>query len=195
LPRFYCCGICGPGRLWTISVAGSMFEKTENSFRMLGRNWVALQPAVCDSRHHSFLKKAYIIYSVTMGRLSKAMLLSLLLILAGATSDASLLCAQPMSSQAHACCRGHKQAAESHCGMASVQPGNPCSCTVLPVDSTPLQNLPLSTGSSHSARVLRPISGIAGELPAATLFSGRGSPRPEKLQHSSLHALLCTFLV
>jgi hypothetical protein len=53
----------------------------------------------------------------------------------------------------------------------------------------------LSSGSSDSAIVLRPISDIAGELPASILFSGRSSPQSEKLRHSPVHALLCTFLV
>jgi hypothetical protein len=135
------------------------------------------------------------VYIVKMGRASKIMLLSLLLILAGIPSDASLLCARPMRQQAHACCMEQEQVAESHCGMVSIQSGNPCSCKVEPINATLAQNLSLSSGSSNSARVLRPINGFAGELPASILFLGRGSPRSEKLQHSAVRALLCTFLV
>jgi hypothetical protein len=135
------------------------------------------------------------VYVLIMGRLSKVVLLSLLLILSGVPGAASLLCAQPMKSHAHACCMAQKQVAESQCGMASMQSEKPCTCKVEPINSTPLQNLPLSSGSSHSAVVFLPISGIAGELPALVHFSGRGSLRFEKLQHSSVHALLCTFLV
>lgn len=137
----------------------------------------------------------HMVYSLTMGRLSKVVLLSLLLILSGVPGAASLLCAQPMKSHAHACCMAHQQVAGSQCGMASMQSGNPCTCKVEPIHLTPLQNLPLSSGSSHSAVVFGPIRGIAGELPALIHFSGRGSPRSEKLRHSSVHALLCTFLV
>jgi hypothetical protein len=135
------------------------------------------------------------VYSLVMGRLSKVVLLSLLLILSGVPGAASLLCAQPMKSHVHACCMAQKQVAESPCGMASMLSKTPCSCKVEPINSTPLQNLPLSSGSSQSAIVLLPISGIAGELPALVHLSGRGSLRSEKLQHSSVHALLCTFLV
>jgi hypothetical protein len=137
----------------------------------------------------------YVIYRLTMGRLSKVVMLSLLLILSGVPSSASLLCAQSLKSHACACCMGHEQVAASHCGAASVQSGNPCSCKVAPINSTPVQNLLLSGGPNDGAVILRPISDIAGELPASILFSGCGSPQSEKLQHPPVYALLCTFLV
>src|ERR1019366_9965178 len=57
----------------------------------------------------------YTVYSLIMGRLSKVVLLSLLLVLSGVPGTASLLCAQPMKSHAHACCMAHHQIAGSHC--------------------------------------------------------------------------------
>ena len=137
----------------------------------------------------------YMVYRLIMGRLSKVVLLSLLLILSGVPGAASLLCAQPIKSHAHACCRGHERAAASHCGAASVQSGNPSCCQVAPINSTPVQNLLLSGNSNDGAQVFRALSGMAGDIPASILFSGRGSPRLAKLQHSPVHALLCTFLV
>jgi hypothetical protein len=137
----------------------------------------------------------YVIYRLTMGRLSKVVMLSLLMILSGVPSSASLLCAQPLKSHACACCMGHEQVAASHCGAASVQSGNPCSCKVAPISSTPVQNLLLSGNSNDGAQVFRALRGMAGDIPASILFSGRGSPQSEKLRHSPAHALLCTFLV
>jgi hypothetical protein len=135
------------------------------------------------------------VYSLIMGRLSKVVLLSLLLILSGVPGIASLLCAQPMKSHAHACCMAHEQTAGSHCAASSVQSGNPSCCKVVPINSTPVQNLVLSGGSSDSAVVFQALSGMAGDVSAPILLSGRGSPQSEKLRHSPVHALLCTFQV
>jgi len=131
-----------------------------------------------------------------MGRLSKVVLFSLLLILAGVQGTASPLCAQPMQSRAHACCRSHQHVNASHCGATSAAvSATPACCKVAPIESTPFQPLVLPGGSQDSAYGLHAISDIAGVLPAPFLFSGRGSSRLAKLQHSPVHALLCTFLV
>jgi hypothetical protein len=136
------------------------------------------------------------VFSSSMGRLSKVVLLSLLLILAGVQGTASLLCAQPMISHAHACCMSHELVNPSHCGAASAAVlESPACCKVAPIESAPFQPLVLPGVSQDSAYGLHAISDIAGMLPAPTLFSGRGSPRLAKLQHSPVHALLCTFLV
>src|ERR1019366_2717744 len=81
----------------------------------------------------------YTAYSLIMGRLSKVVLLSLLLVLSGVPGTASLLCAQSM--KAHACCMGHDMANDPHCGASSVRPGSPCCCKMTPVNSAPAQNL------------------------------------------------------
>jgi hypothetical protein len=131
-----------------------------------------------------------------MGRLSKVVLLSLLLILSGVPGATSLLCAQPMKSHAHACCRGHERVNALHCGASSAAvSGTPSCCKVAPVDSTPVQPLLLSGVSQDSTYGLHAISDIAEVFPVSILLSGRGSPRSAKLQHSPVHALLCTFLV
>jgi hypothetical protein len=140
-------------------------------------------------------RKLYMVYSLIMGRLSKVVLLSLLLILSGVPGAASLLCAQPMKSHAHACCMAHQQIAGSHCAPSSVQSGNPSCCKVAPINSTPVQNLVLSGSSSDGAVVFQALSGMAGDVPAPILLLGRSEPQSAKLQHSPVHALLCTFLV
>jgi hypothetical protein len=130
-----------------------------------------------------------------MGRLSKAVLLSLLLILAGVPGTASQLCAQTMTSRAHACCMRHAQMTASHCGAASMQLGNRSCCKVAPIESTPARELSLTGGANDGAYGLHATSGLAGMLATPVLVSGRGSPRRTKLQHLPVHALLCTFLV
>jgi hypothetical protein len=152
-----------------------------------------LRPVTCITKFGE--RTMYMVYRLTMGRLSKVVLLSLLLILSGVPGAASLLCAQPMKSHAHACCMAHRQIAGSHCAPSSVQSRNPSCCKVAPINSTPVQNLVLSGGSSDGAVVMRALSGMTGDVPAPILLLGRGSPRLAKLQHSPVHALLCTFLV
>jgi hypothetical protein len=137
----------------------------------------------------------YMVYRLKMGRLSNVVLLSLLLILSGVPGATSLLCAQPMKAHAHACCKGHERVNAAHCGAASVRLGSPCCCKMAPVNSAPAQNLPASNGSNDGTVILGAISDIAGDIPASSLFSDRGSPQVAKLQHSPVHALLCTFLV
>jgi hypothetical protein len=153
-------------------------------------------PAACVLRHQVWRTSDYIVYRLTMGRLSKVVVLSLLLILAGVPGAAPLLCAQPMNSHAHACCRSHEQVNASHCGAPSAaMSASPLCCKVAPIDSTPVQPLLLPGVSQDSAYGLHAISDVAWVLPAPILLSGRGSPRLAKLQHPPVHALLCTFLV
>jgi len=135
------------------------------------------------------------VYRLSMGRFSKVVLLSLLLILAGVQSTASLLCAQPVKSHAHACCMGQGQVNASHGGEASVQLGNHSCCKMAPFNPAPAQNLLLSSDTNDGVVVLHAISDIAGDRSASILVSGRSSPRQAKLQHSPVQALLCTFLV
>ena len=138
----------------------------------------------------------YIVDRLTMGRLSKVVLLAVLLILAGFPGAMSLFCAQPSGSHGHACCVAHEQANASPCGASTLAvSGAPSCCKVAPIESTavlPIQIL----GSSHDRTyVLRATNEIAALIPAPLLSSGRGSPRTAPLQHSPVHALLCTFLV
>ena len=152
-----------------------------------------LRSVICITKFSE--RTMYMVYSMTMGRLSKVVLLTLLLILSGVPGAASLLCAQPIKSHAHACCRPHQQTAGSHCAPSSVQSENLSCCKVAPSNSTPVQNLVLSGGSRDGAVVVRALSGMAGDVSAPILRLGRGSPRSAKLQHTPVHALLCTFLV
>jgi hypothetical protein len=68
-------------------------------------------------------------------------------------------------------------------------------CKIAPIESTPIQPILLSGVSNDNANGLQATSDIADALPAPVLLSRRGSPRLTKLQHSPVHALLCTFLV
>lgn len=140
-------------------------------------------------------EEAVLWYTPSMGRFSKVVLLSLLLMLAGVPSTASLLCAQPVKSHPHACCMGQGQANASHGGDAPVQLGNHSCCKMVPVNPAPAQNLLLSSGSNDGIVVLHAVSDIAGDRFASILVSGRGSPLQAKLQHSPVQAFLCTFLV
>ena len=74
-----------------------------------------------------------------------------------------------------------------------MQSGTPSCCKAAPINSAPVQSL--TSVSNDGAVVLRATNDIAGDFPASILSSGANSPRLEKLQHSSVHALLCTFLV
>lgn len=170
-------------------------DDLENPFHRLGGSMVKFPHAICDLRHRDWRKSGIMVYKSNMGRLSKVVLLSLLLILAGVPGTASLLCVQPMKSHAHACCMGHEQVNASHSAEASVLSGSHFCCKMAPIDSGPAQNLLVSSSSNDGAVVLHAISDIVGDLPALILVSGRGSPRLAKLQHSPVHALLCTFLV
>lgn len=138
----------------------------------------------------------YIVHRLTMGRLSKVVLLAVLLIIAGFPGATSLLCAQPSGPQGHACCMAHEQANASHCAApSSALSGTPSCCKIAPIESTPIQPILLSGLSQDSAYGLQATTVIAGALPAPALLLRRGSPHLTKLQHSPVHALLCTFLV
>ena len=138
----------------------------------------------------------YIVNRLTMGRLSKVVLLAVLLIIAGFPGATSLFCAQPSGSHGHACCMAHEQANASHCAASSLAvSGTPSCCKIAPIDSTSIQPILLSGVSQDSASGLQATSDIAGALPAPALLLRRGSPLSTKLQHSPVHALLCTFLV
>jgi len=68
-------------------------------------------------------------------------------------------------------------------------------CKIAPTDTAPTQNPLLSGGAGSSTPAIRATNDLARDLPSAVLLIGRGSPRSAKLQHSPVHALLCTFLV
>src|ERR1039458_4943157 len=90
-----------------------------------------------------------------MGRLSKVVLLAVLLIIAGFPGATSLFCAQPSRSHAHACCMAHKQASSLHCVASSLAvSGTPSCCKVAPIESTPIQPTLLSNVSNDSANGL-----------------------------------------
>ena len=130
-----------------------------------------------------------------MGRFSKVVMLSVLLILSGAPSDASLLCAQPVKPHAHACCMKAEMAMASHCGAATATiSGISSCCKVSPIESSPIAPLQLIGNSQSGAVGLLAVSGIAGELPAR-IITRQFSPRRVTPRQLPLHALLCTFLV
>ena len=137
----------------------------------------------------------YTVNRLTMGRFSKVVLLSLLLILAGVPSSAPCLCAQPQASHVHACCAEHQQASGARCGMASTLSVNPTCCKVAPIEFTPVLPTLMPGSSLDGAIGLNAISDLAVVLPAPILLTGPGSPRLVKLKNSHVHALLCTFLV
>jgi len=130
-----------------------------------------------------------------MGRFSKVVLLSLLLILSGAPGDASLLCAQPVKPRAHACCMKAEMARSSHCGadLATISGTSSC-CKVAPTESSPITPPQLIGNSRNGAIGLLAVKDIAGALPAR-IISLRVSPQRVAARQLSLHALLCTFLV
>jgi hypothetical protein len=130
-----------------------------------------------------------------MGRFSKVVLLSLLLVLAGVPGIASPMCAQAATPHVCTCCMAQGHTADSMRGSASAQSSNPCRCKVAPTDSAPVQNLSLSSASSDSTIVLQEVNDVAGTLPASILSSDKDISQLGKLQHSPLHAFLCTFLV
>ena len=138
----------------------------------------------------------YIVNRLTMGRLSKVVQLAVLLIIAGFPGATSLFCAQSSGSHGHACCMAHEQANALHCATSSLAvSGTPSCCKIAPIKSTPIQPILLSGLSHNSGYGLQATSDIAGALPAPALLLRRGSPLLTKLQHSPVHALLCSFLV
>lgn len=145
---------------------------------------------------HAFCKmQAHVVYKKGMGRFSKVALLTLLLLVAGVPGTASLLCAQSAKAPAHTCCMEHEQAAGSECGSAAMQSDNLCNCQVSSTGSAPFQNFPTSSPSYDSTFVLKQVNDIAGNFSTSRVASTSDSQQSEKLQHSPLHALLCTFLV
>jgi hypothetical protein len=138
----------------------------------------------------------YIVNRLTMGRLSKVVLLAILLSIAGFPGATSLFCAHATGSHGHACCMEHEQANSLRRGASSAALlGTSSCCKVEPIESTPIQPILLSGVSHDSAYGLHATSDVAGALPAPTLLLRRGSPLLTKLQHPPVHALLCTFLV
>src|ERR1039457_1651506 len=116
----------------------------------------------------------YIVNRLTMGRLSKVVLLAVLLIIAGFPGATSLFCAQPSRSHAHTCCMAHKQASSLHCVASSLAvSGTPSCCKVAPIESTPIQPILLSNVSHDSAYGLQATSDIAGALPVPALLLRR----------------------
>jgi hypothetical protein len=138
----------------------------------------------------------YTVSRLTMGRLSKFVLLAVLLIIAGFPGATPLFCAQPSGSHGHACCMAHEQAKASLCAASSLAvSGTTSCCKIAPIESTPIQPILLSGLSQDRVYGLNVTSDIAGTLSAPVQRLGRGSPLSTKLQHSPVHALLCTFLV
>jgi hypothetical protein len=129
-----------------------------------------------------------------MGRLSKAVLLALLLIFAGVPDIAPHLCAQPMASHAHSCC-APQQASATDCVKAATLSATPSCCKVVPIESVPIQPIGLPGAWQQGALGLCTTSAIFQLISPAMVFSGRGSPQSAKLLHPPVHALLCTFLV
>jgi hypothetical protein len=127
-----------------------------------------------------------------MGLLSKVVLLSLLLIIAGVPGITPHLCSQPLASHSHGCCASHQRSAS--CMTATTQSVNPSCCKVAPIESMLAKDLSLS-GPSDAVHGLQATIDIAGMLPAPVLLSGRGSSRSAKSLRSPVHALLCSFLI
>jgi len=130
-----------------------------------------------------------------MRRLSKVGLLSLLLILPGMQGFASMLCVQPVKTHGHACCGLHEQINAPHSVTPSAQTQDLSCCKVAPIDSAPVENPLLSSGTDGNTPAIRATSALTGNLTSVVLLVGRASTRSEKLQHSPRYALLCTFLV
>jgi hypothetical protein len=135
------------------------------------------------------------VFSIQMGRLSKVVVLALLLIFAGVQDLTPHLCAQPLACHAHPCCAAHQQASGMGCGTDSTVSGNPSCCKVSPVESVPALPILNPGNSQQGAYILRATSDVSGLLSAPILLPDRGFPRSVKLQNSPVHALLCTFLV
>jgi hypothetical protein len=171
-------------------------DDLEEPVHRLDLKYGEIFPLLLRLKSHQFCELTNcMVYTLIMGRLSKVVLLSLLLILAGVPGTASPLCAQSANSHVHACCMGQEPVAESHCGMASMQSENPCNCKVAPTESAPVPNTPLSSGANDGTVAFRVVSDIAGNPLASIIFTDSNSPHMGKLQNSPLHALLCTFLV
>lgn len=130
-----------------------------------------------------------------MGRLSKVVLLALLLVIAGVPSTAACLCAQPLGSGAPACCAAHPQGSTARCGMTSTLSGNLSCCKVAPVELTPALPTTIPVSSHDGAYQLHAIRGEVLPIPVSLLSSDTGSPHLAKKLHSPVQALLCTFLV
>src|SRR6266700_171158 len=130
-----------------------------------------------------------------MAALSKAVLLSLLLILAGVQGNVSRLCAEFSGSHAHTCCIAHEHVSAATSGAPTTSLGSPSCCKVAPDQPGPIQAILLSTGSHHGSYQLdvNRVEVLPIQVPA--LGKDAGSPRLTKLLHSPVHAVLCTFLV
>jgi hypothetical protein len=128
-----------------------------------------------------------------MAALSKAVLLSLLLILVGVQGNVSQLCAERSGSHAHACCKAHEQVSAANREAPSL--GSPTCCKVAPEEPVAPQAIVLSTGSHHGSYQLdvNRVETLRVQVPTSGKDSG--SPRLKKLLHSPVHAVLCTFLV
>jgi len=154
------------------------------------------KPSTCDPHHYAGRQYDVYLDTLTMGRLSKVVLLAVLLTFAGYPGATSLFCAKHSGSPGHACCMANEQINASHFAASSLAVSGTASCCKLaPIESTPVQPIQLSGASHDSANVLQATSDIAGVLPASALLLRRGSPPLTKLQHSPVHAFLCTFLV
>src|ERR1035437_4096322 len=105
-----------------------------------------------------------------MGRLSKIVVLALLLMFAGVQEITPRLCAEPLASHVHRCCAAHQQASAMHCGTAPALSGIPSCCKVSPIESMPALPILNSGGAHDRAYVLSASSEIAGVLRAPILL-------------------------
>jgi hypothetical protein len=130
-----------------------------------------------------------------MAALSKAVLLSLLLVFAGVQGNVSQLCAERSGSHAHACCKAHEQVSTANREAPATSLGSLSCCKVAPDEPVAPQAIVLSTGSHHGSYQLdvNRVETLRVQLPTSGKDSG--SPRLKKLLHSPVHAVLCTFLV
>src|ERR1035438_2842256 len=103
-----------------------------------------------------------------MGRLSKAVLLTLLLVLSGVPGAALHLCAQGIGSHAHACCMAHKQVSASSSGRLATQVENTSCCKVAPLQSTPIQLISPSSALQYTAHAFQATSDGVFVLPVPT---------------------------
>jgi hypothetical protein len=129
-----------------------------------------------------------------MTALSKAVLLSFLLILVGVQGNMSQLCAESSGSHTPACCMTYEQVSAST-EAPTTSLASPSCCKIASDQPGPIQAILLSTGSHHGSYQLDANRVETLPIQVPVLGKDAGSPRLAKLMHSPVHAVLCTFLV
>jgi hypothetical protein len=186
---------CRQGRLDGEKHGKRQSNGLENLSHYHNEIW-SLMPSVGDVRHIACVRNRCIVYSSQMGRLSKSVFLVALLLLAGVPGYASHFCAMPSESHTHDCCMGQVQQAASFSGTTSTASwDSSCCCKVAPLGTVTTTSISTSDRSDDVMYAHLAMSVVALEPPASAIRSNRGSPHLVKLRHSSVHALLCTFLV